>query len=93
MIEFTEWAVEILQRTWQAARRLNPDAMVRLHRANGGVEFTLTDDRGETDDRVRGDGFELLVEAGLQGTVDVVEPHDRLILRPPGDAERSVKPH
>ena len=29
-IGFTEWASEILQRTHQAARRLNPDAMVRL---------------------------------------------------------------
>jgi len=93
VIAFTDWAVEILQRTWQAARRFNPDAMVRLHCASGGVEFTLTDDRAETDELVRGDGFELLVEAGLEGTVDVVEPHDRLILRPPGDAERSVKPH
>jgi hypothetical protein len=93
VIVFTEWAVEILQRTWQAARRLNPDATVRLHRANGGVEFTLTDEPMETDQRVTGDGFELLVEAGLDGTVDVVEPHDRLILRPPGDTERSLKPH
>jgi hypothetical protein len=93
VIAFTDWAVEILQRTWQAARRFNPDAMVRLHRASGVVEFTLTDDRAETDELVRGDGFELLVEAGLEGTVDVVEPHDRLILRPPGDAERSVKAH
>lgn len=93
MIAFTDWAVEILQRTWQAARRFNPDAMVRLRRASGGVEFTLTDDRAETDELVRGEGFELLVEAGLEGTVDVVEPHDRLILRPPGDTERSVKAH
>ncbi|HEX5950831.1 MAG TPA: hypothetical protein VFZ96_07505 [Actinomycetota bacterium] len=93
MIDFTDWAVEILQRTWQAARRFNPDVTVRLHRANGGVEFTLTDEPRETDQRVTGDGFELLVEVGLEGTVDVVEPHDRLILRPPGDAERSVKTH
>lgn len=93
MIAFTDWAVEILQRTWQAARRFNPDAMVRLHRSDGGIEFTLTDEPEETDERVQGDGFELLVEAGLEGTVDVVEPHDRLILRRPGDTERSVKPH
>lgn len=93
MIEFTDWAVEILQRTWQAARRFNPEVAVRLQRAAGGVEFVLTDERVETDEAVSADGFELLVETGLQGTVDVVEPHDRLILRPPGDAERSVRPH
>ena len=93
MIAFTDWAVEILQRTWQAARRFNPDAAVRMQRAAGGVEFVLTDERAETDELVPADGFELLVEPGLEGTIDVVEPHDRLILRPPGDTERSVKPH
>src|SRR3712207_7735680 len=30
-------------------------------------------------------GFTLFVAEGLAGTVDVVEPHDQLILRPPGD--------
>jgi len=34
------------------------------------------------------------VEDGIDGIVDVVEPHDRLILRPPGSTERSVRePH
>jgi hypothetical protein len=93
VVGFTEWATEILQRTHQAARRFNPDVMVRLRRSGDGVEFALTDERVDGDEVVQGDGFELLVEAGLEGTVDVVEPHDRLILRPPGDAERSVKPH
>jgi hypothetical protein len=93
VIAFTEWATEILQRTWVAARRLNPDAMVRLHRSAEGVAFALTDERDAGDELVEGDGFELLVEPGLEGTVDVVEPHDRLVLRPPGDTERSVKPH
>lgn len=93
MIGFSEWATEILQRTWQAARRFNPDAMIRLHRTPDGVAFDLTDEAGATDALVHGDGFELLVAEGLGGTVDIVEPHDRLILRPPGDTERSVKPH
>jgi len=92
VIAFTDWAAEILQRTWQAARRFNPDVAVRMRRAAAGVEFVLTDERAETDELVPGDAFELLVEEGLEGTVDVVEPHDRLILRPPGDVERSVKP-
>jgi len=94
MIAFTEWATEILRRSHEAARRFNPDATVRLFRTNGAVEFALTDEREEGDRLVEGDGFELLVEDGLEGTVDVVEPHDRLILRPPGSAERSVRiPH
>lgn len=92
-IAFTEWATEILQRSHAAARRFNPAATVRLHRDGDGVAFTLTDEPAEGDERVTGDGFELLVERGLEGTVDVVEPHDRLILRPPGDTERSLRPH
>jgi hypothetical protein len=93
VIAFTDWATEILARTWEAARRFDPEAMVRLRRTADGVEFVLTDEREETDRLVEGHGFELLVEDGLEGTVDVVEPHDRLILRPPDDTERSVKPH
>jgi len=92
VIAFTDWATEILARTWEAARRFNPDAMVRLHRTADGVEFVLTDEHIETDTPIDGDGFRLFVEEGLEGTVDVVEPHDRLILRPPGDTERSVRP-
>jgi hypothetical protein len=92
-LEFTDWALEILQRTHTAARRLNPEATVRLRRAGTGVEFALTDERQQGDELVTREGFELWVEPGLEGTVDVVEPHDRLILRPPGDAERSVRPH
>ena len=53
-----------------------------MHRAGAGVEFELTDERPEADLLVERDGFELLVEPGLEGTVDVVEP-DQLILRPP----------
>lgn len=92
-LSFTEWAVEILQRTHVAARRFNPEATVRLERGDAGVAFALTDERHEGDEFVAGDGFELFVEPGLEGTVDVVEPHDQLILRPPGDLERSVRPH
>lgn len=93
MLEFTSWATEILQRTHTAARRFNPDATVRLRRSGGGVEFALTDERHDGDELVSGDGFELWVEPGLDGTVDVVEPHDQLILRPPGDPQRSVREH
>ena len=93
VLEFTEWAVEILQRTHEAARRFNPDATVRVQRAGDRVEFGLTDERHDGDELVRRDGFELWVEPGLQGTVDVVEPHDQLILRPPGDPDRSVRAH
>jgi hypothetical protein len=93
-IAFTDWATDILRRTHEAARRFNPEATVRLHRSERGVAFDLIDERTDGDELVGGEGFELLVEAGLEGTVDVIEPHDQLILRPPADAERSVRaPH
>ncbi len=92
VIEFTEWATQILRRTHEAARRFNPSATVRLSRSGSGVQFSLADEPGDGDRLVRGDGFEILVQEGLDGTVDVVEPHDQLILRPPGSSERSVRP-
>jgi hypothetical protein len=93
MIEFSDWASDILRRSYEAARRFNPDANVRLLRTDDGVRFELTDERQPGDETVHGDGFELLVEEGIDGIVDVVEPHDRLILRPPGSTERSVREH
>jgi len=94
-VEFTEWAAQILRRSNEAARRFNPNATVRMSRAGSGVRFDLTDQPGEQDERVQGDGFELLVEPGLSGLVDVVEPHDQLVLRPVGSTpnERPDHPH
>lgn len=92
MLAFTEWAIEILSRADAAARRFHPDARVRIVREADGVRFELTDEPGPTDRIVEHpSGFSLLVEDGLEGTVDVVEPHDQLILRPPGDPERSSR--
>jgi hypothetical protein len=91
VIEFTEWANDILSRSDAAARRFNPDARVRLVREGSGVRFELSDAVEPGDRVVERDGFTLFVEAGLEGVVDVVEPHDQLILRPPGSTERSVR--
>jgi hypothetical protein len=93
VLAFTDWANEILSRADAAARRFNPDARVRvISDASGGVRFELTDEADATD-RVleHPSGFTLLVQEGLEGTVDVVEPHDQLILRSPGDPERSAR--
>lgn len=84
MIEFTDRAREILRRTHEAARRFNPSITVRIRRRGTSIEFVLADQAEEDDARVEAEGFEVLVEPGLVGTVDVVEPHDQLVLRPPG---------
>ena len=84
MLEFSDWAIDILRRSNEAARRFNPDARVRLSRQGSGVKFALTD-RAEAGDRELDEhGFVLFVEEGIEGLVDVVEPHDQLVLRPLG---------
>ena len=94
MIGFTDWAIEILSKAEEAARRYNPEARIRLVRDGAGVRFDLTDEPEPSDLVVDREGFTLFVQTGLEGVVDVVEPHDRLILRPPGDPRRSVRePH
>ena len=91
MIGFTDWAIEILSKAEQAARRYNPDARIRVVRDGAGVRFDLTDEPEPSDAVVDREGFTLFVQHGLEGVVDVVEPHDRLILRSPADPERSVR--
>lgn len=89
-IEFTQWARDILTRTQAASARFNPDARIRVQRKGEGVEFQLTDGPEPGDTLLEEEGFTLFVEPGLEGVVDVVEPHDRLVLRPPGSQERST---
>jgi hypothetical protein len=84
MVEFTQWALDILRRSHEAARRFNPEATVRVFRRDGQVRFELTDQPESGDRVVEREGFVLLVQEGIEGTIDVVEPHDQLILRPPG---------
>lgn len=93
VVSFTDWAIDILSRADAAARRFNPDARVRVVGDGRGVRFELTDEAGPTDRVIEHDsGFTLLVEDGIEGTIDVIEPHDQLILRPEGDTERSARP-
>jgi hypothetical protein len=86
MIEFTPRAAEILRRSTEAARRFNPDARIRVFLKNTGVEFALAEGAEPGDREVEGEGFGVLVADGVEGVVAVVEPHDRLVLRPAGSA-------
>lgn len=87
MIRCSPRAVALLRTADEAARRFNPDARIRLVPEEGGVRFELTDDPAPSDTIVEHEaGFTLVIAAGLEGTVDVIEPHDRLVLRT-SDAE------
>jgi hypothetical protein len=74
--------VDLLRRADHAARRFNPDARIRLvSDSASGVRFELTDGGEPGDAAVEHEaGFTLFVAPGLSGTVDVAEPHDRLVL-------------
>ena len=82
MIRFTDRAREVLLAAERAAQRFDPNARVRLRRTDGGeVAFDLADQSGPHDEVVDGDGFEVIVERGIQGTVDAGE-HGVLTLEP-----------
>ncbi len=93
MLEFSDWAVDILRRSHEAAQRFNPDARVRVSRAGAGVKFALTDRPEPGDREVSEHGFVLFVEEGIEGLVDVVEPHDQLVLRPLGNTPTPREHH
>jgi hypothetical protein len=83
VIEFTDWAKDILRRSDSASRRFNPDARIRLARVAGVVQATLTDAPGSDDAAVELEdgGPTIYVEPGLEGLVDIEEPHDRVVLK------------
>jgi hypothetical protein len=86
VLQVTEWANEILNKSQEAARRLNPNAKIRLASAAGGVEARLTDEPAPNDQAIPVGEMTLYVQAGLEGLIDVEEPHDRLVLRPAGSS-------
>jgi hypothetical protein len=92
MIEITDWAREILGKSQLAARRFNPDARIRLTRTPGGVQAVLTDAPPQSDQIVEVGEMTLYVEVGLDGLVDIEEPHDRLVLKPSG-AKHNARGH
>lgn len=85
-VEFTEWAREILEKSDQAAKRFNPDAKIRLAKVGGTVQAVLTDRAQPNDAQVEIGPAKIYVESGLDGLVDIEEPHDRLVLKPKGSS-------
>ena len=85
-LEFTDWARDILGRSQEAARRFNPRARIRLLVEDGAMEARLTEEAEPDDVEVDVDGVTVLVAAGIEGLVDIEEPHDRIVLRPAGSA-------
>lgn len=93
MIEVTDWARDILTRSQEAARRFNPDARIRLARIGGEVQAVLAEKPESGDREVEVGAVSLYVEEGLEGLLDIEEPHDRLVLRPGGSTPNVRGPH
>jgi len=93
MVEFTDWAKEILQRADAGARRLNPDARVRLVRSGTVMEAVLSDAPGPDDAVVSIGNATIFIEQGIEGLVDIEEPHDRIVLRPAGSQPNLREDH
>lgn len=93
MVEVSDWARDILTRSHHAARRFTPGATIRLARIGGQVEATLAEAPEAGDQPVDIGDVTVYVESGLEGLVDVEEPHDRLVLKPPGSAPNARGDH
>ena len=79
-IAFTDRAREVIARADEAARRLNPDARVRLAEVKGALFSLLSEGPEEGDQAVEVGDATVFVAAGIAGTIDAGE-HDRLVLR------------
>ena len=80
-------------RSHAAATRFNPDAKIRLARTDSGVEAILAERAEPSDEPIDIGGVTLYVESGLDGLLDVEEPHDRLVLRPTGSPPNQRDAH
>lgn len=81
MLRITDEATEVLVRAQEAASRLNPDARVRVLKMGDQIEVGLSDEPEEGDEIVEHEGLTVYVAAGIEGTLEVTEEHDRLVVR------------
>lgn len=90
--EVSEWARDILSRSLQAARRFNPDVVIRVAPTPGGVAAALVEAPQDGDRALPfGDGA-IVVAPEVDGLLDITEPHAQLILKPAG-SEPNVRAH
>jgi hypothetical protein len=81
VLEITEEAAAVLERAHDAAARFNPDARVRVWSDGGRVQTSFADTPEPGDTVVEHEGLTIFVAAGIEGTLDVTEQHDHLIVR------------
>jgi Fe-S cluster assembly iron-binding protein IscA len=82
MIDITERASAAVIQMAAAARGFDPTARIRLSGGTSGVAFGLTDVAESGDQELDCGGVVLLIEAGLDGIIDIGE-HNAPVLLPP----------
>lgn len=81
MLTISEAATEVLKRAYQASIRFNPNAKVRVFRRGDVIETGFADEPLPGDLVIEHGGITIIVEEGIEGTLDVSSEHDRLVLR------------
>lgn len=80
MLEVTEAAAEVLRRAYDAARRFNPDAKVRVFLRGATVETGFADSAEPGDTQIEHEGMPIFIAPGIEGKLDTSTEHDRLIV-------------
>lgn len=82
MVTLTERALEALRASLEAARRFDPDTVLRVVRRDGGVHAIFVEQLDPLDERVDVGGSTIGVEPAIDGTIDAGE-HNELIVAAP----------
>ena len=81
-MQITEAATDVIQRAYDAAARFNPAARVRIHLRGDTIETAFADAPEEGDIVLEHEGLTIFVAGDVgDGTIDVTDQHDRLIVR------------
>jgi Fe-S cluster assembly iron-binding protein IscA len=83
MLDITERAAAVVHQSQEAASRFNPDVRIRVVRAGTGLAFAFTDAADPTDRELDCLGTLLLVEASIEGTIDIGEHNTPVLLPAP----------
>jgi Fe-S cluster assembly iron-binding protein IscA len=82
VLTFTEAATEVLKRAYEASARFNPTAKVRISKRGDEIDTGFADEPLAGDQLIEHAGLTVIVESGIEGTLDVSSEHERLVLRP-----------
>jgi hypothetical protein len=82
VVTLTERAREALRTSLIAARRIDPEANLRIARHGGGVWAVFAAEPDPTDQLVDVGEIVIGVEAGIAGTVDVGEHNELTVVGP-----------